>query len=201
MSDSSPIPQALRSGARALSSEADAPARAGVPAAQGLYDPAHEHDACGVGFVAHIKGRKSHAIVEQGLLILKNLTHRGAVGADPKASDGAGVLIQLPDAFFQESAERRVRVGLVLAEIIRTRQLQPDDEKVRAMIRRLASAYNDPESVARYYYSNEEQLAQVEQAVLEEQVVELVVSESGVTEVAASYDELIAPRPNPGAVS
>jgi FKBP-type peptidyl-prolyl cis-trans isomerase (trigger factor) len=108
---------------------------------------------------------------------------------------------QLPDAFFQESAERRVRVGLVLAEIIRTRQLQPDDEKVRAMIRRLASAYNDPESVARYYYSNEEQLAQVEQAVLEEQVVELVVSESGVTEVAASYDELIAPRPNPGAVS
>jgi trigger factor len=69
------------------------------------------------------------------------------------------------------------------------------------MIRRLASAYNDPESVARYYYSNEEQLAQVEQAVLEEQVVELVVSESGVTEVAASYDELIAPRPNPGAVS
>jgi glutamate synthase (NADPH/NADH) large chain len=76
--------------------------RPGVPASQGLYDPANEHDACGVGFVAHIKGKKSHAIVEQGLLILKNLTHRGAVGADPKASDGAGVLIQIPDAFFRE---------------------------------------------------------------------------------------------------
>ncbi|MBI3056068.1 MAG: hypothetical protein HYY77_18820, partial [Betaproteobacteria bacterium] len=53
---------------------------------QGLYDPANEHDACGVGFVAHIKGGKSHLIVEQGLTILKNLNHRGAVGADPKAS-------------------------------------------------------------------------------------------------------------------
>ena len=71
------------------------------PAAQGLYDPANEHDACGVGFVAHIKGKKSHAIIEQGLQILKNLTHRGAVGADPLAGDGAGILIQIPDAFFR----------------------------------------------------------------------------------------------------
>jgi len=69
---------------------------------QGLYQPAYEHDACGVGFVAHIKGKKSHAIIEQGLQILKNLTHRGAVGADPKASDGAGILIQVPDQFFRE---------------------------------------------------------------------------------------------------
>ncbi len=73
-----------------------------APAAHGLYQPAHEHDACGVGFVAHIKGKKNHAIVEQGLQILKNLTHRGAVGADPKASDGAGILIQIPDQFFRE---------------------------------------------------------------------------------------------------
>jgi glutamate synthase (NADPH/NADH) large chain len=72
------------------------------PLAQGLYDPANEHDACGVGFVCHIKGQKTHGIVEQGLLILKNLTHRGAVGADPKASDGAGILIQVPDRFFRE---------------------------------------------------------------------------------------------------
>ncbi len=72
------------------------------PLAQGLYHPANEHDACGVGFVAHIKGQKSHAIVQQGLLILKNLTHRGAVGADPKASDGAGILLQMPDALFRE---------------------------------------------------------------------------------------------------
>lgn len=69
---------------------------------QGLYDPANEHDACGVGFVAHIKGKKSHSIVEQGLLILKNLDHRGAVGADPLMGDGAGVLIQIPDLYYRE---------------------------------------------------------------------------------------------------
>ena len=70
--------------------------------AQGLYNPANEHDACGVGFVAHIKGKKSHAIVEQGLSVLKNLSHRGAVGWDPKLSDGAGCLIQIPDRFYRE---------------------------------------------------------------------------------------------------
>ncbi|HNN07702.1 MAG TPA: glutamate synthase subunit alpha, partial [Azospira sp.] len=73
-----------------------------VPDRQGLYDPANEHDACGVGFVAHVKGQKSHSIVEQGLLILKNLDHRGAVGADPLMGDGAGLLIQIPDQFFRE---------------------------------------------------------------------------------------------------
>ncbi len=73
-----------------------------LPQPQGLYDGDHEHDACGVGFIAHIKGKKSHDIIDQGLTILRNLTHRGAVGADPKASDGAGILIQIPDAFFRE---------------------------------------------------------------------------------------------------
>jgi len=77
------------------------------PPAQGLYDPVHEHDACGVGFVAHIKGVRSHAIVEQGLTILRNLTHRGAVGADPKASDGAGILLQIPDRFFREEMAKQ----------------------------------------------------------------------------------------------
>ena len=67
-------------------------------AAQGLYDPRHEHDACGVGFVAHVKGKKSHSIIEQGLKILDNLSHRGAPGYDPLLGDGAGILIQLPDA-------------------------------------------------------------------------------------------------------
>ncbi len=78
-----------------------------MPPAQGLYDPAHEHDACGVGFVAHIRGKKSHSIIEQGLTILKNLTHRGAVGADPKASDGAGILIQVPDRLFRDEMARQ----------------------------------------------------------------------------------------------
>ena len=73
-----------------------------MPAEQGLYHPSHERDACGVGFVAHIKGRKSHSIVEQGLTVLRNLTHRGAVGYDPKLSDGAGLLIQIPDRFLRE---------------------------------------------------------------------------------------------------
>ncbi|WP_292071790.1 hypothetical protein, partial [Mesorhizobium sp.] len=70
--------------------------------AQGLYDPRNEHDACGVGFIANMKGVKSHRIVEDGLAMLENLTHRGAVGADPLVGDGAGVLVQIPDAFFRE---------------------------------------------------------------------------------------------------
>ncbi|MEN9316803.1 MAG: hypothetical protein RIS35_3196, partial [Pseudomonadota bacterium] len=71
-------------------------------AGQGLYRPEFEHDACGVGFVAHIKGKKSHRIIEQGLQILCNLDHRGAVGSDPLMGDGAGILTQIPDQFFRE---------------------------------------------------------------------------------------------------
>jgi glutamate synthase (NADPH/NADH) large chain len=78
----------------------------GLPPIQGLYDPQHEHDACGVGFIAHIKGEKRHDIITQGLEILKNLTHRGAVGADPLAGDGAGILIQIPDAFLREECQQ-----------------------------------------------------------------------------------------------
>ncbi len=71
----------------------------GLPPKQGLYDPVMEKDNCGVGFVAHIKGQKSHSIVEQGVQILANLHHRGAVGADPNTGDGAGILIQIPHQF------------------------------------------------------------------------------------------------------
>jgi len=71
------------------------------PMQQGLYDPRHERDACGVGFVAHLKGKQSHEIICQGLQILENLNHRGAVGADPLAGDGAGILLQISDAFFR----------------------------------------------------------------------------------------------------
>jgi len=89
-----------------------------LPSKQGLYDPANEHDSCGVGFVAHIKGEKSHNIVQQGLTILKRVAHRGAVGADPKAGDGAGLLMQIPDAFFRSvidglPAEGDYGVGMV----------------------------------------------------------------------------------------
>ncbi|MDQ9171011.1 glutamate synthase-related protein [Oxalobacteraceae bacterium R-40] len=75
--------------------------------AQGLYDPANEHDACGVGFVAHIKGKKSHSIIEQGLQILKNIDHRGAVGADKLMGDGAGILIQIPDQYYREEMAKQ----------------------------------------------------------------------------------------------
>ena len=72
----------------------------GTPPAQGLYDPAYEHDACGMGFVASIRGHKSHDIIRQGIQVLINLTHRGACGCDPETGDGAGVLIQIPHTFF-----------------------------------------------------------------------------------------------------
>ncbi|WP_397475643.1 glutamate synthase-related protein [Pusillimonas sp.] len=76
--------------------------RNGRPSPQGLYDPRNEHDSCGVGFVAHIKGHKSHSIIQQGLKILENLDHRGAVGADELMGDGAGILLQIPDALYRD---------------------------------------------------------------------------------------------------
>src|SRR6202023_895906 len=83
------------------------PARehAGRPPAEGLYDPALEKDSCGVGFIANIKGKKSHQIVSDAINILCNLEHRGAVGADPRAGDGAGILVQIPHAFFARKAK------------------------------------------------------------------------------------------------
>jgi len=76
------------------------------PKKQGLYSPSNERDACGVGFVAHIKGKKSHEIVQKGLELLTNLTHRGATGYDPKLGDGAGLLMQMPDAFMRKEAAK-----------------------------------------------------------------------------------------------
>ncbi|MFP5371032.1 MAG: hypothetical protein ACLGI3_09835, partial [Actinomycetes bacterium] len=72
-----------------------------LPAPQGLYDPAHEHDACGVAFVADVAGRVTHDTVEQGLTALRNLEHRGASGSEPETGDGAGILTQVPDAFLR----------------------------------------------------------------------------------------------------
>ena len=75
-----------------------------VPAAQGLYDPALEHDACGVAFVVDVPGRASHDVVEQGLQALRNMEHRGASGQEPDSGDGAGILLQVPDAFYRAVA-------------------------------------------------------------------------------------------------
>src|ERR1700753_1963723 len=74
------------------------------PPAEGLYDLSLEKDSCGVGFIANIKGKKSHQIVSDAISILCNLEHRGAVGADPRAGDGAGILVQIPHAFFARKA-------------------------------------------------------------------------------------------------
>ncbi|TDC24738.1 glutamate synthase subunit alpha, partial [Streptomyces sp. 8K308] len=73
------------------------------PVAQGMYDPRNEHDACGVGFVATLTGEASHELVDQALTVLRNLEHRGATGSDPDTGDGAGILIQIPDAFLRDS--------------------------------------------------------------------------------------------------
>ncbi|MBM3581240.1 MAG: glutamate synthase subunit alpha, partial [Alphaproteobacteria bacterium] len=86
--------------------ESDRARMPGLPPPQGLYDPARERDACGVGFIAHIKNKKSHDIVARGLQILDNLDHRGAIGADPLAGDGAGILIQIPDRFLRAECAR-----------------------------------------------------------------------------------------------
>ena len=91
----------------------------GLPKAQGLYRPEHEHDACGIGFVANIEGQKSHDIVLKGIQILINLTHRGACGCDPQTGDGAGILIQIPHAFFERECGEP---GLLAARARRVRR-------------------------------------------------------------------------------
>ena len=104
------------------------------PAPQGLYHPRNEHDACGMGFVAHIKGGKSHAIITQALEILANLDHRGAVGADPLLGDGAGILIQIPDQLYRRWAEGQ---GLTLpppGDYAVAMCFMPQDEAARAFI-------------------------------------------------------------------
>ncbi|MBM3758632.1 MAG: glutamate synthase large subunit [Acidobacteria bacterium] len=105
----------------------------GLPESQGLYDPNRERDACGLGFVANIKGEKSHDIIQKGIQILINLTHRGACGCDPDTGDGAGILIQIPHKFFaRECTELRFTlpkageygVGMVFLPVQRTQRLQ-----------------------------------------------------------------------------
>jgi glutamate synthase (NADPH/NADH) large chain len=104
-----------------------------LPERQGLYDPRNEHDSCGIGFVANIKGRKSHDIIARGLEILVNLDHRGAVGADPLVGDGAGCLIQMPDAMLRDWAEQRRLVLPPLGRYGVAMCFLPWDERARAV--------------------------------------------------------------------
>ena len=96
----------------------------------GLYDPAFEHDACGVGFVVNMHGQKSHQIVRQGLEILVNLTHRGACGCDPLTGDGAGILVQMPHEFFEAKlAEQGIKLPRAGNYGIGNVFLPPDDSE------------------------------------------------------------------------
>ena len=102
---------------------------------EGLYDPAFEHDACGVAFVATLSGVPSHTIVAQGLEALRNLDHRGATGADPKTGDGAGILLQVPDAFLRAEVD----FELPAAGRVRGRQRLPAHRAGRRAPRRKAT--------------------------------------------------------------
>ncbi|MEU1375668.1 glutamate synthase large subunit [Streptomyces triculaminicus] len=105
------------------------------PAPQGMYDPRNEHDACGVGFVATLTGEASHELVEQALTVLRNMEHRGATGSDPDSGDGAGILLQIPDAFLRES------VGFALPEAgayaVGIGFLPADDQEAAAAVSRI----------------------------------------------------------------
>src|SRR5271155_2260487 len=118
-----------------------------MPRAQGLYDPANERDACGVGFVADMKNRKSHAILEKGLQILVNLDHRGATGADATLGDGCGVLTQIPQAFF---AEECAKLGLKLPEkghYAIGQFFMPQDAEARSQVERLVEQVVEAEGL------------------------------------------------------
>ncbi len=105
------------------------------PEAQGLYDPRNEHDACGVGFIANIDGTKTNAIVANGLEILVNLDHRGAVGADPLLGDGAGILIQIPDALLRDWAGKQSINLPAAGEYGVAMCFMPQDEAARTFIK------------------------------------------------------------------
>jgi trigger factor len=98
----------------------------------------------------------------------------------------------LPDEMFSENAERRVKLGLVMAEFIDKHEMKADADKVRASIEEMASTYQDPEEVINYYYSNAEQLQSVESKVLEDQVVEKLLENANITDKACSYQEAIS---------
>ena len=125
---------AITGGQAGAKAAAKRTAVSGLPGAQGLYDPRNEHDACGVGFIAHMRGERSHKIISDGLAMLENLTHRGAVGADPLMGDGAGMLVHIPDALFRaEWAEKGVELPPE-GEYAVGQFFMPQDEKLRAHI-------------------------------------------------------------------
>ena len=106
---------------------------------------------------------------------------------------------QLPAELFTEQAKRRVVLGLIIAEMVKQFELKPDDERVRALIEEMASAYQEPEQVVAWYYQNEQQLNEVRSVVLEEQVVDTVLEKAKVTDKQVSYEDAVKPAEAPQA--
>jgi len=127
---------------------------------RGLYDPSLERDSCGVGFVANLKGHKSHQIIEHGLECLLNLTHRGAVGADPEAGDGAGLLAQIPHRLFAEECSK---LGIELpapGQYAVGHIFMPQDESRRRHVKEVIEGAIEAEGHVMLGFDAEERLIQ-----------------------------------------
>ena len=111
-----------------------APRHNRVPDACGLYNPSNEHDACGVGFIANLKNNPTHQIIKDGLYMLENLTHRGAVGADPLMGDGAGILIQIPHKFFRKELAKQNITLPEPGQYAVGHFFMPQDEEIRTRL-------------------------------------------------------------------
>ncbi len=109
-------------------------------------------------------------------------------GAQAQQLDLKGIL---PDEMFEEQAKRRVSLGLIVGELVKQKEIKVDGDKVRAMVEEIASTYQEPEEVVTYYYSNQQLLAGVESAVLEDQVVEVILADANVTETQSNYEDVI----------
>jgi trigger factor len=138
---------------------------------------------------AHQSVEIPKALIEQEIEGMRNQMFQQFGGAGGQDLDLKSLL---PDEMFQENAERRVKLGLVMAEYISQQQLKADADKVRDMIEEMASTYQDPEEVINYYYSNQEQLSSVESRVLEDQAVEKLLENANITEKQCSYQEAIS---------
>ena len=138
---------------------------------------------------AHQSVEIPKALIEQEIEGMRNQMFQQFGGAGGQDLDLKSLL---PDEMFQENAERRVKLGLVMAEYIGQQQLKADADKVREMIEEMASTYQDPEEVINYYYSNQEQLSSVESRVLEDQAVEKLLENANITEKQCSYQEAIS---------
>ena len=143
---------------------------------------------------AHQSLEVPRALIAQEVEVLRNQMFQQFGGAGAENLDLKSLM---PDDMFTENAERRVKLGLVMAEMISRNELKADPEQVRATIEELASTYQDPEEVINYYYSNQEQLASVESKVLEDQVVEKLLSGANITDKECSYQEAIAQEQPP----